>query len=112
MANVKNYTEQGGDKTVIGGTLDVPGTANFSGTKTGINEVPTTGTTGQFLKKTASGCEFSDLPDASASAKGIAKQAANVAAVAPAGDEPTALETAFNGLLTALKTAGLMVADS
>jgi len=25
MSNVKNYTEQGGEKTVIGGTLDIAG---------------------------------------------------------------------------------------
>ena len=79
MANVKNYTEQGGDKTVIGGELEIKGA----------------------LKVTGSG-----------TASGTFTPAANVAAVTPAGDEPTALETAFNGLLTALKTAGLMVADS
>lgn len=39
-------------------------------------------------------------------------QAANVAAVTPAGAEPTAVETAINDILTALKAAGLMVADS
>ena len=81
MANVKNYTEQGGEKTVIGGTLDVT-----NGTVTGL--------------------------DATADKKGLVKKAATVAAVTPAGDEPTAVETAVNGILTALKNAGIMVADA
>lgn len=29
--NVKNYTEQGGDRTVIGGELDVTGTLKLDG---------------------------------------------------------------------------------
>ena len=35
MSNVKNYTEQGGEKTVIGGTLDVAsgGKLSFAGTE-------------------------------------------------------------------------------
>lgn len=35
MSNVKNYTEQGGDSTVIGGTLDVAngGKLTFAGTE-------------------------------------------------------------------------------
>lgn len=34
MSNVKNYTEQGGEKTVIGGTLDIAsgGKLTFAGT--------------------------------------------------------------------------------
>lgn len=79
MPNVKNYTEQGGKKTVIGGELEIKGA----------------------LKVAEGG-----------SASGIFTPAANVAAVTPAGDEPTALETAVNDLLTALKAAGLMVADA
>ena len=117
--NVKNYTEQGGEKTVIGGTIEVPGAASFSGTAdftgaevSGLNQVPASGTTGQFLKKTSEGAVFDDLPDAAASVKGVVKQAANVAAVTPAGDAPTALETAVNGILEALKAAGIMAADA
>lgn len=34
MSNVKNYTEQGGEKTVIGGTLDIA-----SGGKLTFNDV-------------------------------------------------------------------------
>lgn len=29
MSNAKNYTEQGGDKTVIGGTLEINGTLDI-----------------------------------------------------------------------------------
>jgi len=34
MSNVKNYTEQGGERTVIGGTLEIESTGSltFSGT--------------------------------------------------------------------------------
>jgi hypothetical protein len=31
MSNVKNYTEQGGEKTVIGGTLEIKGDASVTG---------------------------------------------------------------------------------
>lgn len=77
--NTKNYTEQGGEKTVIGGTLEVTGTITAP---------------------------------ASTTKAGVVKQAANVAAVTPAGAEPTNLETTVNAILTALKTAGIMVADN
>lgn len=78
MANVKNYVEQGGEKTVIGGEIEIKGKL-----------------------KVADG----------GTVEGVVTPAANVAAVTPAGAEPTALETAVNGILTALKAAGLMVAD-
>ena len=49
MANVKNYTEQGGEKTVIGGTLEINGTLKMNGATFGqaaavadaAGEVPT-----------------------------------------------------------------------
>ena len=82
MYNTKNYTEQGGAKTVIGGELEIKAGATITGL------------------------------DATGSKKGLVKQAANVAAVTPAGDEPTAVETAVNAILTALKNAGVMVADA
>jgi len=31
MSNVKNYTEQGGEKTVLGGTLEIKEDANVTG---------------------------------------------------------------------------------
>lgn len=83
MPNTKNYKVQGGDEWVVGGKLTIEEGGSIDG-----------------------------LPDAAASTKGVVKQAANVAAVTPAGAEPTAVETAINDILTALKAAGLMVADS
>lgn len=53
-----------------------------------------------------------ELPDATPTQAGIVKQAANVAAVTPADETATALETAVNDILSALKAAGLMAADA
>ena len=54
-----------------------------------------------------------ELPGAATTTQaGIVKQAANVAAVTPADDTATALETAVNDILSALKAAGLMAADA
>ncbi len=53
-----------------------------------------------------------ELPSATTTKAGIVKQAANVAAVTPADETATALETAVNGILSALKAAGLMAADA
>lgn len=39
MSNVKNYTEQGGDKTVIGGTLEIKSGAVVTG-MTGHIDIP------------------------------------------------------------------------
>jgi hypothetical protein len=80
MYNTKNYTEQGGDKTVIGGTLAFGPSADVTG-----------------------------LPAASATVRGGVKMAANQAASVEAST-PTVAE--FNALLTKLKAAGLMVADT
>lgn len=79
MANVKNYTEQGGEKTVIGGTLEF-----------------------------AEDAEVKGLPGATATAKGGVKLAAKVDAVVPAGQTATDCETKVNAILTALKNAGIM----
>lgn len=40
--NVKNYTEQGGDKTVIGGTLEIKEGAILSGTPSAANQANST----------------------------------------------------------------------
>ncbi len=46
MSNVKNYTEQGGEKTVIGGSLDIveSGKLLFNGTeaKPAVNQADST----------------------------------------------------------------------
>ena len=40
--NVKNYTEQGGDKTVIGGTLEIKEGAILSGIPSAANQANST----------------------------------------------------------------------
>jgi len=64
-----NYTEQGGARTVIGGTLEVKNGATLTGLPCAANQAASEATTVAALKED------------------------------------------FNGLLTKLKTAGLMVAD-
>lgn len=96
----KNYSTDGGNEMVIGGKLTIKPHAKVIG----LNQVPKTGTTGHYLKKTSSGCEFAVIPDAGATTKGLVKQAALVAEAA--GANPTAAE--FKALLDALKAAGIM----
>ena len=43
--NTKNYTEQGGDKTVIGGTLDVLQGATVTGLPLAANQADSVATT-------------------------------------------------------------------
>ncbi len=43
--NVKNYTEQGGEKTVIGGTLEIKEGASVAGLPSAINQAISTATT-------------------------------------------------------------------
>lgn len=73
--NTKNYTEQGGDTTVIGGTLDIKSGASVKG-----------------------------LPSAGFAV--LANQSASTAATV---DD---MKTDFNALLTKLKAAGIMAADT
>ena len=40
--NVKNYTEQGGEKTVIGGTLEIKEEATVTGLPTATNQAEST----------------------------------------------------------------------
>ena len=43
--NTKNYTEQGGEKTVIGGTLEIKEGASVTGLPSAINQATSTATT-------------------------------------------------------------------
>ncbi len=118
--NTKNYTEQGGEKTVIGGTLKIPGALDLTGaTITGavtaavVNNLTTTAT-GSALDA-AQGVVLKALVDAKYTAAnatdevaGLVKQAANVPEVGE--DGPTAEE--FNALLDALIDAGIMAAPA
>ena len=91
MPNTKNYREQGGDKWVIGGTLEVKDTATVTGLPEG-------------------GGEYT-LPAATASVIGGVKAASNVTAL-EANAELSDVITGVNAILTALKAAGSMVADA
>ena len=48
--NAKNYTEQGGEKTVIGGTLEIKEGASVTGLPSAINQAASTATTVAGIK--------------------------------------------------------------
>ena len=118
--NTKNYTEQGGEKTVIGGTLEIKEGASV----TGLSADPLLVATGDTLggvKAAAAGeddtveVKIGDdhklyVPtyptDATESiavlVKAAAKQADSIA------EDTATLVTDFNALLAKLKAAGLM----
>ena len=125
--NAKNYTEQGGEKTVIGGEIVIEGkiTVADGGRVEGITEV-----TGAATESTLGGIKaaargegdtvevkidsttsklyvptYPVVPEeATTETAGTVKQAANVALAA--GEAPT--KTEFDALITALIAAGLM----
>lgn len=117
--NTKNYTEQGGEKTVIGGEVEILGTLTIADGATVAGVVTaavannlTTTTTGKALDA-AQGKALKTLVDAkytaanaSASTAGLVKQAANVAVAA--GSAPTKEE--FDALIAALIASGAMAA--
>ncbi len=109
MSNVKNYTEQGGEKTVIGGELEIAASGKLTikdgaTVDTGViapvvdNLISTEATSALSAK------QGKVLNDAI-----IAKTAANQAD-STAADVPD-LVTDFNALLAKLITAGLMAAE-
>lgn len=123
--NAKNYTEQGGEKTVIGGTLEILDGA----TVTGITETaaPASATALGGIKAAEKGVgdtvevkidaetsklyvpAYPVLPEAATvGVAGTVKMAANVADAA--GEAPTAAE--FKALLDALIDAGIMAAPT
>ena len=134
--NTKNYTEQGGEKTVIGGDLEILGTltidngATVAGVVTAavVNNLTTTATgsaldaaqgkalNGKITALTAVNAldsESTTAPLAAAQGK-VLKDALDAKVAANQADStektsPTVAE--FNALLAALKAAGLMVAD-
>ena len=108
--NTKNYTEQGGEKTVIGGTIDLTG-ATVVGVVTSdvVNNLTTTAAgkaldarQGKALKDTADA--LATTVNGKLTATASANQADSTEATSPTTAE-------FNALLTKLKASGLMVAD-
>lgn len=88
--NTKNYTEQGGDVTHIGGKLIFDEGAIVEG----------------FPGGSSGSC---DVPDATVETRGIVMSAENQAEIATT--DMMVLVRAFNSLLTKLKNAGLMAPD-
>lgn len=125
--NAKNYTEQGGEKTVIGGEIVIDGkiTVSDGGEITGVVRAASTTVLGGIKAATKGAGDtvevkidtdtsklyvptYPVLPEAATTeVAGIVKQAANVAVAA--GDAPTKAE--FDALIAALITAGLMAAE-
>lgn len=127
--NTKNYTEQGGDRTVIGGELKFEEGAVISGDGAADLAAVATETTLGGVKAATKGAgdtvevkidgtskklyvpTYPVLPTAAtASTAGLVSMAANVEAVATEGALADVI-TALNALLAALKAAGTMAAD-
>ena len=83
--NTKNYTEQGGEVTHIGGKLIIEEGGSVEGLPDPV------------------------IPDATTQTKGLVKQASNQTASTATTVE--LLVTDFNALLAKLKTAGILEAD-
>jgi len=106
MSNVKNYTEQGGDTTVIGGTLEITSTGTLvidaAATIEGVVSAPIVDAlTSTSATSALSANQGKALNDA-LTAKTAANQADSVA------ETVADLVTDFNGLLAKLIAAGLM----
>ena len=122
--NAKNYMAQGGDRLVIGGTLEILEGASVTGLPAATVAAATEETLGGVLAATKSETDTLEakigedrklyvtpytLPVAEAAALGGVLLAANQAA--SAATELAGLVTEFNTLLAALKAAGIMAAD-
>ena len=115
--NAKNYTEQGGDKTVIGGTLEIKEGASVTGLTSTAAPASASALGGV---KTSAKAKTDTVP-VTVDEDGLlyvptypvipeTPEAENQAA-STAEDIPGLLAD-FNALLTKLKVAGLMTADS
>lgn len=121
--NTKNYTEQGGEKTVIGGTLEIKEGASVTGLSADPLLVATEETLGGVKAAAADEGDTVEIKigedgklyaptyptDATESVSGLVKTAANQAD--SIAEDTATLVTDFNALLAKLKAAGLMAAD-
>lgn len=121
--NTKNYTEQGGEKTVIGGTLEIKEGASVTGLSANPLLVATEETLGGVKAAAAGEDDTVEVKigedgklyaptyptDATESVSGLVKMAANQAD--SIAEDTAILVTDFNALLAKLKAAGLMAAD-
>lgn len=102
--NARNYTEQGGEITHIGGTLIVDEGGSVEGLPSPT--LPTASASKAGVVKVGSGLSISN---GVLSANGITPAANQAASTAT---ELADLKNDFNTLLASLKAAGLMTADS
>ncbi len=121
--NTKNYTEQGGEKTVIGGTLEIKEGASVTGLSADPLLVATEETLGGVKAAAADEGDTVEIKigedgklyaptyptDATESVSGLVKRAAYQAD--SIAEDTATLVTDFNALLAKLKAAGLMAAD-
>ena len=122
--NAKNYMAQGGDRLVIGGTLEILEGASVTGLPAAKVAVATETSLGGVLAAIKAETDTVEakigedhklyvppytLPAAEAAALGGVLLAANQAA--STATELSGLVTEFNTLLAALKTAGIMAVD-
>jgi hypothetical protein len=121
--NTKNYTEQGGEKTVIGGTLEIKEGASVTGLSADPRLVATEETLGGVKAAAAGEDDTVEVKigedgklyaptyptDATESVSGLVKMAAYQAD--SIAEDTATLVTDFNALLAKLKAAGLMAAD-
>lgn len=121
--STKNYTEQGGEKTVIGGTLEIKEGASVTGLSANPLLVATEETLGGVKAAAAGEGDTVEIKigedgklyaptyptDATESVSGLVKMAANQAD--SIAEDTATLVTDFNALLAKLKAAGLMAAD-
>ena len=123
MYNTKNYTEQGGEKTVIGGEIVIEGKITVAGSGqvvgiTGVTGAATESDLGGIkaaargdgdtvevkIDSTTSRLYVAPPTSATKDSEGLVKKADNVAAI----DGETVTVERFNALLTALINAGIM----
>lgn len=121
--NTKNYTEQSGEKTVIGGTLEIKEGASVTGLSADPLLVATEETLGGVKAAAADEGDTVEIKigedgklyaptyptDATESVSGLVKMAANQSD--SIAEDTATLVTDFNALLAKLKVAGLMAAD-
>ena len=122
--NAKNYMAQGGDRLVIGGSLEIQEGASVTGLPPAVVAVATEEVLGGVLAVAKAETDTLEakigedhklyvppytLPAAEAAALGGVLLAANQAA--STATELSGLVTEFNTLLAALKAAGIMAAD-
>lgn len=111
MSNVKNYTEQGGEKTVIGGTLEIKQGASVTGLPSVQPPAATETTLGGI--KAAAKTEAETVVAKIGEDGKVYVPAHPVAAnqSASTAEDVAGVLADFNALLVKLKAAGLMAAD-